>query len=357
MDKHNINKYFNKEVNITATCRSNTSWNHGEYSELIVGEKYKVSHIGVLRSSTRIILEDFPSSVYNSTCFDLFENNAPLIDYTHESRFLAPYIRDKYKEETETMLIPGCLKKLEREHEIKVLFAVESGSRAWGFESENSDWDVRFIYVHKPEWYFRVDEPRDVIEHVFEEDIDVVGWELRRTLKLLKNGNISLFEWFHSPIVYYANKEFEQRILSIEKDFFNPVKAMYHYNSIYNKHNDRYLKRDGCHMKRFLYYLRGMYACRWIEEKQAIPPVKFMDLVEAMEPDAEIRHKIYALIEIKKGGREGDMHAVDKTLLAHAEKWANYYNEHIDSFRPERDNVMTDKLDSILFDMVHLNDQ
>ena len=94
-----------------------------------------------------------------------------------------------------------------------------------------------------------------------------------------------------------------------------------------------------------------------MEEKQAIPPVKFMDLVEAMEPDAEIRHKIYALIEIKKGGRECDMHAVDKTLLAHAEKWASYYNEHIDNFRPERDNVVTDKLDSILFDMVHLNDQ
>ena len=128
------------------------------------------------------------------------------------------------------------LKDIETENNVKILLAVESGSRAWGFESANSDWDVRFIYVHKPEWYFKIEEQRDVIEHLHD-DVDLVGWELRKALSLLKRSNLTLLEMLDSPIVYNVDSEFVKRIKEVEKDFFNPIKAMYHYNHIYNKHN------------------------------------------------------------------------------------------------------------------------
>ena len=107
--------------------------------------------------------------------------------------------KEKHAEQIEKKAIPAHLHCIEHEHEVKILLAVESGSRAWGFESDNSDWDVRFIYVHKPEWYFIVEEQRDVIEQMYDDDVDLDGWELRKTLRLFRRSNPSLLEWFNSP--------------------------------------------------------------------------------------------------------------------------------------------------------------
>lgn len=262
------------------------------------------------------------------------------------------YIKGNYIDD---VAIPSHLEDIEHEHNVRILLAVESGSRAWGFESNNSDWDVRFIYVHKPEWYFKVEEQRDVIEYMYEDDVDLAGWELRKALSLLKRSNPSLLEWFHSPKVYYVDTEFFKRILEVEKDFFNPVKCMYHYNRIYNKHNERYLQKEDCPMKRFLYYLRGILACQWIEANKSIPPVRFKDLYEAMVTDADIKAKIEALIEIKKEAKEYDMLSIDKVLVEYARKLADYYNESVGSFRPEQNKASADALDSILYDMVNNN--
>ena len=98
--------------------------------------------------------------------------------------------------------IHQCLRQIENDNDVRVLLAVESGSRAWGFASKDSDWDVRFIYVHKPEWYFSIDEQRDVIEEMYAEYIDAVGWDIKKALALLKRSNPSLMEWIQSPIVY-----------------------------------------------------------------------------------------------------------------------------------------------------------
>lgn len=258
-------------------------------------------------------------------------------------------------ERIEGTTIPAHLEEIEHRYNVKILLAVESGSRAWGFESNNSDWDVRFIYVHKPEWYFKVEEQRDVIEYMYEDDVDLVGWELRKALSLLRRSNPSLLEWFHSPKVYYIDSEFCKRILEVENDYFNPVKSMYHYNRIYNKQNERYLQQEGYNMKKFLYYLRGVLACQWIEAYKSIPPVRFKELYEAVVTDADIKAKIDAIIEIKKEGKECDMLTVDNELVEYAQKLADYYNEAVGSFRPEQNRVSTDALDSILYDMVKLN--
>ena len=258
-------------------------------------------------------------------------------------------------DEMERLVIPVHLKSIEQEHDIKILLAVEAGSRAWGFESENSDWDVRFIYVHKPEWYFKVDEQRDVIEHMYGDGIDLAGWELRKALGLFKKSNPSLLEWINSPKVYREDKEFVSRIREVEKDFFNPIKSMYHYNSIYNKHNERYVQRGDASMKHFLYYLRGILACKWIENKLSLPPVPFNELVDATVDDSKIKSKIDELIKLKKSGKEHDMRIVDNALMEYARHWANHFNESIGSFRPELNAGATEALDAIMYDMVFAN--
>ena len=94
-------------------------------------------------------------------------------------------------------VIQGHLRDIEQEHDVKVLLAVATGSRAWGWDSPSSDWDVRFIYVHKPEWYFKIEPQRDVIEKMTGDNVDLAGWELRKALYLLKRSNPSLLEWLN----------------------------------------------------------------------------------------------------------------------------------------------------------------
>lgn len=253
----------------------------------------------------------------------------------------------------EWFTIPTYLKEIEKEYDVKILLAVESGSRAWGFESKDSDWDVRFIYVHRPDWYFRVIEQRNVIEKMMDDGADIVGWELRKALTLLMKSNTSMLEWFNSPKVYYIDREFAERIHKIEKDFFNPIRAMYHYNHIYNKHNERYLQRENCNIKRFLYFLRGVLACKWIEQHMSLPPVNFSQLVDAVVDDINICNAINALIKIKKSSIEHDMTIIDSNLIEYTNELANHYNQIIDTFRPQLNIVSTDALDSILYDMVH----
>ena len=257
------------------------------------------------------------------------------------------------EKEYTTIIIPAHLRDIEQEYNVKVLLAVESGSRAWGFESANSDWDVRFIYVNKPEWYFKVEEQRDVIEHMYEDNVDLAGWELRKALRLLRKSNPSLLEWFHSPKIYYVDEDFANRIKEVEKDFFNPVKTMYHYHRIYVKHDERYLQQNGFPMKRFLYYLRGVLACKWVEEKMSLPPVPFTELLEATVDNKEIRNEIDKLLVLKRDGKEHDMLIVNDDLVENARNLADYYSEHVGSFRPELANVSTDVLDGILYDMVN----
>jgi len=357
-----IKQNYNVVNNLTAVCRTNMSWPGEEYPELEIGKTYQVSLIGVYRSSTEIMLTEFDDNRYNAGCFDIYENGK-FIDnyrYTKDPRFWAPYLRKMLKERSffgyERDLvnnsIPAHLTNIEQEYNVKILLAVESGSRAWGLESPKSDWDVRLIYVHQPEWYSRVEEPHDVIEHYYEDGVDLIGWELRKALALFIGCNPSFMEWLNSPRVYYVNEDFAKRIHEVEKDFFNPIKMMYYYNQIYNKYNERYLQHEGYHMKYFLYYLRGILACKWIEKYNSLPPMPFNELVDATVDDYEIKAKIHELIRIKKSGKEHDMLVVDNILVEYARKWADYYNERVGSLRPEQDNVSIETLDSILYDMV-----
>ena len=101
------------------------------------------------------------------------------------------------------------LEKIEEQYGVRVLHAVESGSRAWGFASPDSDYDVRFVYVRPAADYLRLDEPRDVIEWKTDEVLDINGWDLKKALLAFAKGNPNIMEWANSPIIYRKAPEWD----------------------------------------------------------------------------------------------------------------------------------------------------
>lgn len=258
-------------------------------------------------------------------------------------------------EQYKNVIIPSHLHEIEEQYKVKILLAVESGSRAWGFESKDSDWDLRFVYVQEPEWYFHIEEQKDTIEHMFPDEVDLAGWELGKALRLFKRSNPSFFEWIHSPIVYYADEGFLSDIKTLEGRYFHKEKAMYHYNHIYKKHNDRYIEEFGLPLKRFLYYLRGILVCKWLTDFGTVPPVRFTELVDATVSDKTIKDKIAHLLKLKKQSNEHNQEPVDKELFDWAQGQAEYYNGVVESLRPEIKAEKDDELNALYYRFVHKN--
>ena len=120
------------------------------------------------------------------------------------------------------------LNEIEAKEGVRILHAIESGSRAWGFASPDSDYDVRFVYVRPQTDYVRLDEPRDVIEWQLDDVLDINGWDLKKALKMFAKGNATIFEWSNSPIVYRTTKEWE-RIREISRQYFSEKTAINQY--------------------------------------------------------------------------------------------------------------------------------
>lgn len=152
------------------------------------------------------------------------------------------------------------LRRIEEAENIKILFAVESGSRAWGFASPDSDYDVRFIYIRRLEDYLRLNTIRDVIELPIDDALDINGWDLQKTLRLLHKSNPTLFEWFSSPIVYQET-EFSDKFRDLMMHYFSSKKTMYHYVSMAEGNYREYLKGDLIRAKKYFYVLRPVLAC------------------------------------------------------------------------------------------------
>ena len=172
------------------------------------------------------------------------------------------------------------LNEIEKNENVRILLAVESGSRAWGFASPDSDYDVRFIYVRPKEDYLRLEKTRDVIELPIEGELDINGWDLDKTLRLLRASNPTLFEWFSSPIVY-RETAFAQEFRGIMQRYFSSKRGLSHYLSMASSNYREYLKGDTVKAKKYFYVLRPVLACRWILDKGSPPPMLFSDLMDA----------------------------------------------------------------------------
>lgn len=189
------------------------------------------------------------------------------------------------------------LKEIEQTEDVKILHAIESGSRAWGFPSPDSDFDVRFIYVHKPEYYLKLEKTRDVIELPINDMLDINGWDLQKTLRLLRGSNPTLFEWMNSPIVY-RRTDFIDRLQPILDSYFNCKNGLYHYLSMAEGNYRDYLKGDIVKAKKYFYVLRPILACKWILHKHSRPPMLFRDLMES-ELDEYLKSDVERLLDLK----------------------------------------------------------
>lgn len=194
------------------------------------------------------------------------------------------------------------LKKIEEQEQVKIILAVESGSRAWGFASKDSDYDVRFIYVRKMEDYLKLEKVRDVIEWHLDDELDINGWDIKKMLQLLHNSNPTVFEWFSSPIVYLKRDE-ANIIQEIMPEYFSVKNGLYHYCNTAESNYREYLKTDDVRIKKYFYVLRPLLAAKWILDKKTAPPILFDDLVKAVA-DKELVPEIEKLLILKKNSSE-----------------------------------------------------
>lgn len=221
-------------------------------------------------------------------------------------------------------LICKKLQEIEKKENIKILLAVESGSRAWGFASPDSDYDVRFIYVRQKEDYLRLDKIRDVIELPLNDILDMNGWDLQKALRLLYKSNPTLFEWLASPIVY-RETSFAQELRAIMPQYFSPKSSLYHYISMAEGNYRAYLKGEMVRAKKYFYVLRPILACRWILDKGTPPLVMFSELMKAELP-AELSGDVERLLDLK-------MNSAEVKEIPRIDRLNEYLNESIDEIK------------------------
>src|SRR5471032_1772985 len=195
------------------------------------------------------------------------------------------------------------LARIERERNVKVLYACESGSRAWGFSSTDSDYDVRFVYVEKPDWFIQVSEARDVIERPLDDELDISGWELRKTLGLLRKSNPTLLEWLDSPLVYHSEEVATRSLRELAEAFYSPPAARNHYLSMARKNFRGYLQGETVRFKKYFYVLMPLLAVRWIDLCLGRPPMTFADLLGTVD-DPQLLDEVATLLALKRNAGE-----------------------------------------------------
>ena len=198
------------------------------------------------------------------------------------------------------------IRKAEEEHDVRILYAVESGSRAWGFASANSDYDVRFIYVHPKDWYLSVnlEDKRDVIEYEIVDEIDINGWDIRKALKLFWKSNPAIIEWLQSPIVYVDDNFFAKEARALLPSIYSIEKGIYHYRSSAKSNYREYLKKEIVPIKKYFYVLRPLLAIRWLEKYHQPAPIEFDKLRTLIEDEPSLNSEITELLERKKASLE-----------------------------------------------------
>lgn len=161
--------------------------------------------------------------------------------------------------------IDARLLDIAAEHRVAIPLAIESGSRAWGFPSPDSDYDCRFLFVRRAEDYLSPWPKRDVIELPVEGDLDINGWDLAKALKLLLKGNAVVIEWLMSPVVYDGDAEFRSGLEALAREHAPAEAIARHYLHLGRRQRNTYFA-DGksVQLKKLFYAVRPAAALRWL---------------------------------------------------------------------------------------------
>ncbi|TPN83739.1 nucleotidyltransferase [Mesorhizobium sp. CU2] len=189
----------------------------------------------------------------------------------------------------------------------RILFAIESGSRAWGFPSPDSDYDCRFVYIRPIADHLVLEQARDVIEFPLEGEIDAGGWDLRKALLLALGGNAVIVEWAKSPIVYEETPGFRARLRDLLGEIVDPVRVSRHYLGLARSHVGKTGSFAGeVKLKKLFYLIRPIVALDWMEQRHfvGLPPMNMVDCLAETEVPAQAASEIHRLIEKKRETRE-----------------------------------------------------
>jgi uncharacterized protein len=226
--------------------------------------------------------------------------------------------------------IVSWLKQVEREDGVRILYAAESGSRAWGFASPDSDYDVRFIYAHPRDWYTALIEARDVIERPLDEKlVDLGGWDVRKALRLLLKSNPTLYEWFASPVFYLDDGIFRMAAKQLFAEHASPFALASHYHSIAKgQWRSEINGKDAVKLKKYFYVIRPLLSLQWVIKNGTAPPMNLAELIRTTEIPDDVRQSIGALLEKKRNtpelGRASRIAILDSFAL-----------KQLDELRPE----------------------
>lgn len=243
------------------------------------------------------------------------------------------------------------LRRIEQEEKVCILYACESGSRAWGFASVNSDYDVRFIYMHSPEWYLSIGEKRDVLEYPISESLDINGWDIRKALRLAAKSNQGLIEWLNSPIVYTEKYNARERLIEAVKGCFSPRGCIHHYLSSAAQNYRDYLQGETVRTKKYLYVVRPLLACRWLEKNQTIPPIEFDRLLEGRGLEGELLDELRRLVERKRNGDRLGLEPRVDAINSFIDSELEYYREYVKGLG-DRELPDTMPLDRIFIELM-----
>ncbi len=230
--------------------------------------------------------------------------------------------------------IIGKLKFIEELHNIKILFAVENGSRAWGMASKDSDYDVRFVFVRNIDNYLSINKQKDVIEWMSNDKmIDIVGFDIYKFVSLLKKSNPTMIEWLTSPIVYTGNVPPGLKWLGVHE--FNPKALYYHYKSLCKNNYMKYIASgNNVTYKRYMYCLRGLFNAKYTWENYKVPSNDFKTVFNQMGQNSFVNHKIRDMLKAKEKGEEKD--EVERITLL---------DQYIEEFLADEKEIDTRQMD------------
>jgi predicted nucleotidyltransferase len=198
---------------------------------------------------------------------------------------------------------------VERNHAVAIMLAVESGSRAWGFPSLDSDYDVRFLYLRSREAYLSVFPAPDVIAHALDAVLDVNGWDLQKALRLMAGSNPTLLEWLTSPLRYRPAAAAATRLLELARATAHLPSFAYHYDRLARRSFTDIQAAESVRLKTYCYALRAALALAWIREQQSPPPMDLPSLREGVSVAASVRGVTDELIGRKAKATEKDLGA------------------------------------------------
>lgn len=228
------------------------------------------------------------------------------------------------------------LKETEEKEQIKILYAVESGSRGWGFASKDSDFDVRFIYAHSLEWYLSMRDKEDTINYPLSNSLDLSGWDIKKALKLFQNSNPPLYEWLSSPIIYLERGFFTNKLRGLMPRFYSPKSCLHHYLSIAKGNFNAYLTDKKVKTKKYFYVLRPILACMWIEKYQTMSPIEFEKLLRAQELDPKLINAVQQLLEKKRLGKELGQEDKIEIINNFLEEKIAHFENYTKTFKSEK---------------------